>query len=188
MSKREAILDAARELFWVSGFEATSPRHIMDKSGAGQGSLYHHFATKKVLASVVLEELADELLAVSASLLTDERRSSLERVRAYLLQPRSAARGCRLGRFVNERSVVEDADLQQPIARYLLGVRDQLAACLREGQERGEVAAHLDDEAAAALVLAQVQGAYVLARGTGDDRLLQQALATAAALVEGWAA
>lgn len=187
MSKREAIVEAARELFWVSGFESTSPRHIMDKSGAGQGSVYHHFPTKKVLAAVVLDGLADELLAASGERLTDPSRTPLDRVRGWLLIPRSGARGCKLGRFANERSVVDDPDLRAPIARYLLGVRDQLAAALRDGQLGGSVDGRLDVNASAALLVAQVQGAYVLARGTGDDRLLKQALGAAATQLDAWA-
>jgi TetR/AcrR family transcriptional repressor of nem operon len=37
---------STRELRWERGYAATSPRAILDRAGAGQGSMYHHFAGK----------------------------------------------------------------------------------------------------------------------------------------------
>ncbi len=45
-SKRTALIEATKALLWERGYEATSPRDMLHRSGAGQGSLYHHFSGK----------------------------------------------------------------------------------------------------------------------------------------------
>ena len=65
MSKREAIVQAAKDLMWEEGYEAMSPRDVLQRSGAGQGSLYHHFRGKRDLAAQALWELNAELRAVA---------------------------------------------------------------------------------------------------------------------------
>jgi len=40
MSRREALLEATKELLWQRGYEATSPRESLAQKPLGQGSLY----------------------------------------------------------------------------------------------------------------------------------------------------
>ena len=44
MNTRERLVDATQELLWEQGYAATSPKDILHRAGAGQGSMYHHFA------------------------------------------------------------------------------------------------------------------------------------------------
>src|SRR3990170_8458369 len=46
---RERIKQAATELFFEHGFEATSVRMIADACGITAGALYNHFSTKEAL-------------------------------------------------------------------------------------------------------------------------------------------
>ena len=43
---RQAVLDAACELFLNQGYSATSMRQIADKAGIALGGIYNHFASK----------------------------------------------------------------------------------------------------------------------------------------------
>jgi TetR/AcrR family transcriptional regulator, transcriptional repressor for nem operon len=43
MDARERLIDSTRELLCERGYVGTSPKTIQDRSGAGQGSMYHHF-------------------------------------------------------------------------------------------------------------------------------------------------
>ena len=54
---REKILKAAIELMWQHGYRRTSPAHVMQASGVGQGSFYHHFADKRSLGLAVVEHI-----------------------------------------------------------------------------------------------------------------------------------
>src|SRR5262249_34687064 len=56
---RQRILEAARQLFATSGFEAGTTRQIADAAGIATGTLFNYFATKEaVLASLAAEVVA----------------------------------------------------------------------------------------------------------------------------------
>ncbi len=183
--KKADILAAARSLFWERGFEATSPRAVMQKSGAGQGSLYHHFPSKKALGVAVLDALESELTEAAETLLAPRAGEPLGRILAYLLTPRRGTRGCKLGRFANETTVIADPDLRAPITRYFTVLARLLEDAFVEAHNRGTLSSSVEPAAAAATIVAMVQGAYVLARCT-DETQLTAALRGAAQLVEGW--
>ena len=52
MKAKGELVKAAKKLMWERGYEGVSPRDLLDESGAGHGSLYHHFKGKLNLASV----------------------------------------------------------------------------------------------------------------------------------------
>ncbi|MBQ4487042.1 MAG: TetR/AcrR family transcriptional regulator [Oscillospiraceae bacterium] len=54
--KRDEIIDAATELFFEHGYEATSVRMIMDKVGGEIGMFYHYFKSKDMLFDKVVEK------------------------------------------------------------------------------------------------------------------------------------
>lgn len=55
MSTSEAILEAARDLFFERGLAGTSMRDIAHRVGIVQSSLYNHFPTKEALVRAVME-------------------------------------------------------------------------------------------------------------------------------------
>ena len=102
MSKREALIDATQALLWERGYDATSPRQILARSQAGQGSLYHHFKQgKKELALTALEALEAKMVAAFEQLF-DPRLPVINRVERYLGAPRDALKGCPMGRLAGD--------------------------------------------------------------------------------------
>ena len=60
MSRRDDILDAARACFEEHGYAATTIELIAARSGASNGSIYHHFGAKDgILAALYLAALTD---------------------------------------------------------------------------------------------------------------------------------
>ena len=56
---RQRILEAARQLFATSDFEACTTRQLADAAGIATGTLFNYFATKEaVLASLAAEAVA----------------------------------------------------------------------------------------------------------------------------------
>jgi AcrR family transcriptional regulator len=47
-AKREALVLAAAELFWMRGFEASSLADIAEASGVPLGNVYYYFKTKAI--------------------------------------------------------------------------------------------------------------------------------------------
>jgi AcrR family transcriptional regulator len=66
--RRDQILDAARACFSEHGYAATTIEQIAARSGASNGSIYHHFGAKDgILAALYVSALAsyqEELLAL----------------------------------------------------------------------------------------------------------------------------
>src|ERR1700720_1653158 len=50
---RSRILDAALTCFIESGYEQTTIARIRDRSGASNGALFHHFASKEAIADAL---------------------------------------------------------------------------------------------------------------------------------------
>jgi len=183
MSKRTAIVAATQELLWERGYEATSPRTILERSGAGQGSLYHHFVDKKHLAITALNDVETQLRHELATTLSDLERTPLARILAWLDLPRAAVRGCRLGRLAFERTVIEDDDLRAPLARYFEDLERHLRDTLTQAVAVHELPQHINVPAVAALMVTTVQGGYLLSRIHHDPGKLQEAVAGARTLL-----
>jgi AcrR family transcriptional regulator len=61
MTKRDAICEAALDLFAEKGIEATTTREIAEKAGAAEGTLYRHFDGKEDLAQWLYRQCAAQL-------------------------------------------------------------------------------------------------------------------------------
>ncbi|MFC8490782.1 TetR/AcrR family transcriptional regulator [Streptomyces sp. NPDC057235] len=163
----ERLVGAARELLWERGYVGTSPKAVQRAAGAGQGSMYHHFAGKRDLALAAIRRTAEEMDAAAGAVL-DGGGTPYERIRAYLLREREVLRGCPVGRLTMDPEVIADPELRAPVEEVLGRLRARLAAVVREGSESGGPNDPLDPEETAATIVATVQGGYVLARATGS--------------------
>lgn len=181
-SSREALIAAAKDLLWERGYESTSPRAVLERSGVGQGSLYHHFRGKQDLAHAALESVSTDLVAMTGRLF-DPALPPLDRVRGWLAVPRDGLKGCRLGRLASEQAVF-DAAIHAPIAAYFTALEGAVAGALQEAQTAGAVPADVDIKAVAMALIAVVQGGYVMSRVQGDKTVILRATQGAAALLD----
>jgi TetR/AcrR family transcriptional repressor of nem operon len=167
MSTAGRLIESTQELLWERGYVGTSPRAIQQRAGAGQGSMYHHFAGKADLALAALRLSAEQVRAEADEQLAAEG-TAVERISAYLLRERDVLRGCRIGRLTQDPEIVADAVLREPVAETFAWLRRRLTEVLAEGRERAEFAADLDPADVAATIVAVLQGGYVLARAAGS--------------------
>lgn len=65
---RQAVLDAAAELFTGTGYAATTTRAIAGRAGLRQASLYYHFPAKEDILAALLAETVRPSLALAARL------------------------------------------------------------------------------------------------------------------------
>ncbi|WP_406450650.1 TetR/AcrR family transcriptional regulator [Streptomyces sp. NBC_01622] len=167
MSTPERLIESTRELLWERGYVGTSPKAILERAGAGQGSMYHHFKGKPDLALAAIRRTAEELRATAAGVL-DGPGTPYERIEAFLRRERDVLRGCPVGRLTMDPDVIASPELREPVDETLDWIRERLAGIVEEGKEQGQFGAELDGEEIAATVLATVQGGYVLARASGS--------------------
>ncbi|MEV1067186.1 TetR/AcrR family transcriptional regulator [Streptomyces sp. NPDC050263] len=174
-STSERLIESTRELLWERGYVGTSPKAILERAGAGQGSMYHHFKGKPDLALTAIRRTADELRAIAEGVLNGPG-TPYERIRAYLTRERDVLRGCPVGRLTMDPEVIASDALREPVDDTIDRIREQIAHLVEEGKEQGEFGPELDGEAIAATVVATVQGGYVLARAAGSPTAFDAAV------------
>ncbi|MEU3842838.1 TetR/AcrR family transcriptional regulator [Streptomyces sp. NPDC028635] len=167
MSTSERLIESTRELLWERGYVGTSPKAILERAGAGQGSMYHHFKGKPDLALTAIRRTAEEMRAAAGRVL-DGPGTPYERIAAYLTRERDVLRGCPVGRLTMDPDIVASAELRAPVDETIAWLRDRLAALVDEGKEQGQFGPGLDSEETASAIVATVQGGYVLARASGS--------------------
>lgn len=178
----ERLIESTRELLWERGYVGTSPKAILRRANAGQGSMYHHFTGKPDLALAAIRRTAEEMRAEVARLLAGPGTAP-DRIGAYLRRERDVLKGCPVGRLTQDPDVMADPVLRAPVDETFDWLRGRIAEVLAEGQERGELDAELDPAATAATVVAVVQGGYVLARAAGTPDAFDQAVTGALTLL-----
>lgn len=62
--RRADILQSARHLFTTKQYDKVSMQDIMDELAIAKGTIYHYFASKEALFEAVVEDIANENLAV----------------------------------------------------------------------------------------------------------------------------
>jgi len=182
MDARDRLIESTQELLWERGYLGTSPKAIQQRAGAGQGSMYHHFAGKPDLALAAVRRSATQLRA-----LTDEQLegsgAALDGIAAYLRRERDVLRGCRIGRLTADPDIVASPALRQPVEETFRWLVRRLAQIIAEGQQSGELVADLDPAEVAATVVAVLQGGYVMARAAASVEPFHQAIEGVLALL-----
>jgi TetR/AcrR family transcriptional repressor of nem operon len=180
---RERLITSTQELLWSRGYIGTSPSAIQQRSGVGQGSMYHHFKGKPELALAAIERNVEELMHIAESRFASQG-TAIERIAAYLHAPRNVLRGCQAGRLVQDPDVIASPELRQPLTDLFDFVRVQLAGIIRSGIESSEFDRNLDPTATADMIASVVQGGYVLARVSGNVDPFNRAIAAAIDMLE----
>ncbi|MEU5895119.1 TetR/AcrR family transcriptional regulator [Streptomyces venezuelae] len=175
MSTPERLIESTRELLWERGYVGTSPKAIQQHAGAGQGSMYHHFAGKPDLALAAIRRTAEEMRATADAVLGGDG-SAYARIESYLLRERDVLKGCPVGRLTMDPDVIASDELRAPVTETLDWLRDRIAGIVEEGRSQGEFTDALVPQDIASTVVATVQGGYVLARSSGSPAAFDTAV------------
>lgn len=150
------------DLMWEGGYSATTPRQVLQRSGVGQGSMYHHFPTKHALGVAALEHncrATGEAAVESVEGIGDP----IEWLTAYITAPREALKGCRVGRMTQDKAVMSDAELRAPVTAAFSEAHKRIALVVQAAIDTGRLPTTLDADRLAYLISATFQGGYVLA-------------------------
>lgn len=183
----EQVLDAALQVFWARGFEATSVQELVDATGLSRASLYGAFGDKEALFGRVLAHYGARAEATAREL--EEAPSARAGIERFLLQsferlvPRSGPRGC----FV-QLSVSECQPARPAAAKAAEGgareTEQGLLRALRRGKKAGEFRAALDAKATARLLWIMLQGIASAARAGRSRDELREVVRQAVRLLE----
>lgn len=157
---RARILEAARELFYRRGVNATGVAELCAAAHVSKRTLYQHFAGKEALVAAYLAEVAEDPAYPPEAILARAElapRARLLELFATLAEEGHPMRGCP---FVN--AGLELSDPAHPghrfVAAYKRGFAERLAGVAREAGARnaervGRQLALLHDGAAAEVVI-----------------------------------
>jgi AcrR family transcriptional regulator len=163
---REAVLEAARELFMERDYAQVSTEEILERAGVSRGALYHHFESKRDLYRAVWRDsearLIDGLAAAAATAGTPYEALAIG-CRTYLDQAVSNREMRRIG-LLQSRTVLGWEEWRQGIADLGLAT---MAATVQAAIDAGELRP-TDVESTAHLMLAALIEAALLIV-TADD-------------------
>jgi AcrR family transcriptional regulator len=143
-ARRQALLDAAAELFSERGYAATTTQDIAERLGLQKASLYHYVRGKRELLHALVLDVQDPSLATLAAIRASDAdplaklRAVIERHALFLMHHRTRA-----GLFLEERrnlSADQRAAVRDGERAYAAGV----AALIEEGRRAGVVREAVD--------------------------------------------
>lgn len=183
----DGAVTSALNVFWRSGYSATTPADLLEAIGVGKGSFYNAFGSKHALFEKALRCYGDARVAGLAGWFakTGPVRERLNGYFERLAAPENEAtlrRGCFAANTAAELGRSDPAAMK--IVRSTFErMESVLEETLAEGQERGELDDALDAKAVASLLLATLVGITVLAKVEGPSaRTKRIAMAVAALL------
>jgi TetR/AcrR family transcriptional repressor of nem operon len=180
----QEVLQAASDLFWTKGYEATSTRDLTARTGLPPSSMYGAFGDKRGLFLRSLDHYLDRLRrkmarlqagASPAAAITGFFDDTIEGSLQDALQ-----RGCMLVNSALEASP-RDPELRDAVADNLQLIETFFRDCLKAAEARGEIAPAHAGENAARELLALLLGVRVLARVRPERALLAGAVEPALA-------
>ena len=172
-----AVLDAAIERFWQSGYEATSVRDLADEMNIAGASLYNAFGDKRSLYERALNRYLDQTFRKRIRRL-EPSLPPREAIVAFLQEivKRSLAdkqrRGCMLVNSAIE-SAPHDSKFFDIVAIFLDEVERFFFRCVSNGQKDGTITRAYSAEDLSRSLLGALLGIRVLARVRPERKLLE---------------
>lgn len=183
----ETVLDAAVECFWARGYEATSVRDLIEKTGLTGASLYNAFGDKRALYERALDRyvearIADRIRRCEALPPREAISGFLaEIVRRSLEDPQH--RGCMLVNAALD-TAPDDPEFQAIVAAVLVRIEGFFLDQVRAGQDDGVITRSLSAEHLARHLLGVLMGVRVLARVRPERPLLEGIVSAALILLD----
>jgi len=180
------VLDAAVLCFWAQGYETTSVKDLVERTGIAAASLYNAFGDKRAIYHKALNHYVEGSVA--------------ERIRRCQdLPPRAAIqaffdeivarslgdldrKGCMLVNAALEVAP-HDPGFREAVCEVLAKIEAFFLTCAASGQADGTITHALSAQALAEHLLAVLMGIRVLARVRPERSLLEGAVGGAIALL-----
>lgn len=170
---RTRLLQAARDLIRAQGYAATSLAELCDAAGVTRGAFFHHFDSKEALGVAAAQFWAETTTALFESAPYHEHSDPLARVLAYIDFRRSiidgdiAAWTCLVGTMAQEVYTTYPA-IRDACAASILGHAATLTPDIQAAMDARGLAPNWTAESLARHMQAVLQGAFILAKATGD--------------------
>ena len=177
---RNALLDSAESRVKRYGFDAVSFADLGGDVGIRKPSIHYHFPSKGDLSLALIERYHTSFLTQLADIFAQETQASAQLL-AFLNLYRVALDGGRSLCLCVALSVTQQAlppATKKALARYQSDVVAWLEKVFQTSQVDASIDRVTDPYTDAYAALAQVQGAQIMARSTGDPSRYEAAIDT----------
>ncbi len=179
-TSREELLDLGEEIVRRQGFAGFSYGALAERAGVRKASIHHHFPAKSDFGRALVER-HERLLQRELDAVGEDRRRGCAQLRS-MVQARRAI--CADGPAVDLVTAMsaDPTVVDAPTRESLKGARRclvrQIAHALQVGRRDRTIVVAGDIEEEARAVLAQIEGAELAVRASGDIGDFDRALAT----------
>lgn len=163
---RERILEVGAKAISDKSFNSCGLSEILSLAKVPKGSFYHYFQSKEDFGVALIEKASEEFVEILRPILSDRKKSPLQRLRAVFelirqeCNANGAARQCLIPKLA-----LETSQLSEPVHAAVKCAYDQwcamIARVIREAQAVGEVSKKRDPERLASLLVMFWEGATI---------------------------
>jgi TetR/AcrR family transcriptional repressor of nem operon len=178
---RERLLESAADVIRRQGYAGTSVDDICRAAGVTKGAFFHHFRSKEELAVAAAQtwsQMADALFAAAPYQTAGD---PLGRIRGYLDFRRSLLEGdiarftCLVGTMVQETYNTHPA-IRAACEASIAGHARSLEADILAAMQARRFGNETEARALALHMQAVIQGAFILAKATGNPAVATQSV------------
>ena len=183
-----AVIQAARDQFWLHGFNGTSLDDLTDLTGLGRGSLYGAFTDKRTLFLRAIDDYSTALTDQVLADLRDPEQKGRDRLGDHvrsvtkLLVADTKSRGCLMAKSAAEMGAT-DKEVARRVRKWLDAYQRDIAEAIRVAQHDGDIDLDADPDELALLILALLRGAEALRKGGMPPRAITAVADQAIALL-----
>jgi len=171
------VVQAARDQFWMHGFNGTSLDDLTAVTGLGRGSLYGAFTDKHTLFLRAIDDYATSVTDQVFADLRDPEKNGRDRVVEHirsvtkLLTADTTGRGCLMAKSAAEMGAT-DKEVVRRVRKWLDGYQRDMAEAIQAAQREGDIDPYVDPNELALLILALLRGAEALRKGGMPPRAI----------------
>jgi len=174
----ETLLDIGELAICSRGYAGFSYADIADKAGIKKASIHHHFPTKLDFGLAVLDRygdrVANRLQAIDSHCRTGAQ-AMFEIIQMYRDALGGGSRTCLCVALASDAQLVNE-EIREVLARANRYVIDWLEQVLLRGRRDRSISVGGDPALDAISLLAQLQGAQLVARAAGDPVVFDKAV------------
>ncbi len=176
------VLDAAVQCFWARGYQSTSIKDLMEKTGLTAASLYNAYGDKLTMFRTALDHYIEN--SIGKRIRRCEALPPREAIRAFFDDILSRSindrerKGCLLVNSALEMAP-HHPEFKETIAETLKRIESFFLACVEKGQADGSITSSRPAVGLAQHLLGVLMGIRVLARVRPERALLNGAIGTA---------
>jgi TetR/AcrR family transcriptional repressor of nem operon len=159
---RDRVLDAAMQLFWQKGYEATSLADLLNTMSLSKSSLYQTFGSKHELFDACLSRYRDMLVTDMQTALDNagSARQFIEQIfYGVAAETKSSAtrRGCLVMNTASEFAQ-RDPIVSRRVAASTRAFGKVFSSAVRQAQHEGDIPTHHDPDVLASYLVSSMTG------------------------------